>query len=155
MKLNVGCGNKPKKGYINIDIRKLKGVNVICNVMQLCFKDNTIEELVAESVLEHCPRLDIKTILQHWIDILEPGGKLIIVCPNIKLLATNYLRGKLSTERFVRQMYGDQGYPENTHKCGFDPEYLTLLLKQCNIEESRIIDTELNANNLLIEGYKQ
>lgn len=32
MKLNLGCGKDIKDGYINLDVRYIKGVDVVCNL---------------------------------------------------------------------------------------------------------------------------
>jgi len=34
-KLNLGCGNDIKKDYVNLDIAKLQGVNVVWDVNKL------------------------------------------------------------------------------------------------------------------------
>jgi predicted SAM-dependent methyltransferase len=55
MKLNIGSGNKIMKGYINLDIAKLKNVDVVhdLNIYPYPFKDNTFEEVYADNVMEH------------------------------------------------------------------------------------------------------
>jgi len=154
MRLNIGCGKKRKKGYVNLDIRPLPGVNIVADVAHLPFKESSIEEIFAESVLEHCSRIKVVSILEDWIKILEPKGSIHIICPNLRLLAEKYLTGVLTTEKYVRQIYGDQGYLENTHYCGFDPCYLVGLLKKLGVQYVELIDEQLNNNNLYIVGHK-
>ena len=40
--LNLGCGTQILEGnkWINVDIRKVKGVDIICDIKHLPFKDN-------------------------------------------------------------------------------------------------------------------
>jgi len=55
MKLNLGCGNDKKKGYLNIDSSKQVDPDKVWDLEKtpLPFKDNSIEEINAEHVLEH------------------------------------------------------------------------------------------------------
>ena len=54
MKLNLGCGKKKMKGYLNCDISKEVNPDKIVNLeKKLPFKNNSINEIVAEHVLEH------------------------------------------------------------------------------------------------------
>lgn len=54
MKLNLGCGNGKKKGYVNCDISKDVNPDKIIDLeKKLPFKDDSVEEIRAEHVLEH------------------------------------------------------------------------------------------------------
>ena len=55
MKLNLGCGQSKKKGYINIDSSKQVNPDKVIDLekAKLPFKDNSVDEIIAEHVLEH------------------------------------------------------------------------------------------------------
>jgi len=55
MRLNLGCGNDYKEGYVNIDSSKDVKPDKIWDLEKtpLPFKDNSIEGISAEHVLEH------------------------------------------------------------------------------------------------------
>lgn len=55
MKLNLGCGNDHKKGYINCDISPEVNPDKVVdlNKFPFPFKDNSIEEILLYHVLEH------------------------------------------------------------------------------------------------------
>ena len=54
-KLNLGCGTDAKKGYINLDKEKLKGVDVVHNLDKYPwpFPNNYFEEVYGQDVIEH------------------------------------------------------------------------------------------------------
>ncbi len=54
MKLHLGCGNDYKKGYVNCDISKDVNPDVIVDITKkLPFKDNSVDEIIMNHVLEH------------------------------------------------------------------------------------------------------
>lgn len=52
-KLNVGCGNTLKKGFLNIDIRSPYDKKVNLNNKPYPFKDNSFDYILLDNVLEH------------------------------------------------------------------------------------------------------
>ncbi|MEM4245321.1 MAG: methyltransferase domain-containing protein [Candidatus Nanoarchaeia archaeon] len=58
-KLNIGCGKKIMPGFINLDMCKGEGVDVVHNLNKFPypFKDNTFKYINAEQVLEHLDNL--------------------------------------------------------------------------------------------------
>ena len=55
VKLNLGCGRDKKKDYINLDSSKNVRPDKVWNLEKtpLPFKNNFVDEVVAEHVLEH------------------------------------------------------------------------------------------------------
>ena len=65
MKLHLGCGNNKLKGYLNCDKSKeVKPDKVIDLEKKLPFKKDSMEEIIAEHVLEHITNF---TQLMHEI----------------------------------------------------------------------------------------
>ncbi|MFA6888333.1 MAG: class I SAM-dependent methyltransferase [Candidatus Woesearchaeota archaeon] len=81
-KLNLGCGEKILKGYVNIDIIPLQGVNIVhdLNKTPYPFKDNEFEEVYVDNVLEHLDNMS--KIIKEIYRILKPNGKAIIKVPH-------------------------------------------------------------------------
>jgi ubiquinone/menaquinone biosynthesis C-methylase UbiE len=92
MKINMGCGTDIKKGYLNVDIAKLEGVDKLVNLNKypLPFKENSVDEIYLNHVLAHLD--DPTTFLGEVNRILKKGGKIIILVPHFTS-ATAYWGG--------------------------------------------------------------
>ena len=82
MKLNLGCGNDIKAGFVNLDINPGHGVDVVHNLDKFPypFKDDTFDEIRAYSILEHVA--DLMKTMSELHRILKPGGRLDIIVPH-------------------------------------------------------------------------
>ena len=143
VKLHFGCGDidKHSEGYINIDARKLPHVDMVADVSQkLPYEDNTVDEILAESVLEHIPHNFIgvpcnfkmsktMSVLQEWYRILKDGGKLVLRVPNIEAIFHCYINKTISTVDLVGYLWGNSEYAGNRHLAGFDVPILSACLK--------------------------
>lgn len=88
MKLHLGCGGTYLDGYVNIDfplsektIMNVKA-DVYCDISNLNYDDNSIEEIRSHHLFEHFNRVDALRMLIKWRRWLKPGGKLIIETPD-------------------------------------------------------------------------
>src|SRR3989344_7552220 len=74
-KLNLGCGNDIKQGWVNLDSDKLPGVDVVRNIeeLPLPFGDGEFDEILANDILEH---VEYIPVLKDLHRVLKPGGKL-------------------------------------------------------------------------------
>lgn len=125
MKLNIGCGSKIKKGYINIDIISTIA-DIRANASALPFKDNSIEVIESYHLIEHMSKSLAETSLHHWYSLLKTGGQLVIECPDITEVIKEYLKGN---EDMLYSMYGRDRYPYDTHCWGYSKSNLSELLK--------------------------
>ena len=53
LRLNLGSGNEPLDGYVNLDLRTVPGVNVRVDARHLPFAGHAANEIRASSLLEH------------------------------------------------------------------------------------------------------
>ena len=88
-KLNLWCGQFPKKGYVNLDFDKNAKADVFhdLNKFPYPFKDCSFALIEADHVLEHL--YDVISVMKELHRILEPGGKLIIRVPHFTRGFTN------------------------------------------------------------------
>ena len=72
-KLNLGCGKKILKGYINLDCVKFPGVDKVHNLNKYPwpFKDNEFDEIYCDNILEHLDGI-IKPIAVSYTHLTLP-----------------------------------------------------------------------------------
>ncbi len=129
LNLNLGCGEDVRPGHLNCDARSLDGVDVVCDASRLPFRDNSFEAVLGLDLLEHFSWRRTVEVLEEWRRVLKPDGVLELKVPNLHTLMAAYMQGKIPFQEFVRIAYGHQDYPENTHRAGFQPEFLKYLLE--------------------------
>ncbi len=80
-KLNLGSGRDIRKGYVNLDVIKLKGVDVVhdINELPLPFKSGEFDEILAQDILEH---VEYIPILKELFRIMKKDGILKIRVPH-------------------------------------------------------------------------
>lgn len=98
MKLNLGSGNDPLEGYINVDMLKRDDVQEVYNLMNFPYPwpDNVADEIKAIDLIEHLDHYTddsslvlefrrkptIMAFIEECHRILKPGGTLYIQTPH-------------------------------------------------------------------------
>lgn len=150
VKLNLGCGNKLLKDYVNVDVvetRQGQKPDVISDIRKLdAFPDDSADEILAVHVVEHFWRWEVGNILKEWIRVLRPGGTMILECPNILTAASELLKNPQKTTGTGKEaamtmwvLYGDPGWkdPLMCHRWGYTPESLASLMQEVGLVNVR------------------
>jgi len=84
MKLNLGCGNKRKDGWVNIDCVKTEATDIVRDLVRgLPFADSTADEILCDNVFEHIgPTVDLLFVINECYRVLQPGGVLVVIVPD-------------------------------------------------------------------------
>ncbi len=119
MSLDIGAGDRPR-GKINVDIRPLPSVDVVCHALSLPFKDSTFGYVFLSHVIEHFRYRDAVRLLREVGRVLKEDGRVEIWTPNFQALG--YLRAWIVGGTYGKRLpllypplSGDQDYEENTH----------------------------------------
>lgn len=124
-KLHLGCGYNHLEGYINIDARKLEGVDEVDDISSLSkYEENSIDLIYVSHVLEHFSRHKYMDVLKRWHHILKPKGVLRIAVPDLEAVFNHYSTYK-QAKLLWGFLYGGQTYDENYHYVGFDFKVLS------------------------------
>lgn len=83
-RVHLGCGTDIRNGWINVDHRKLPGVDVVadfdaCRHQRLPFPSNSVEEFFGSHVLEHLH--DPLAFMQELHRIAKPGATAVFRVP--------------------------------------------------------------------------
>ena len=82
IRLNIGCGEYPIKGFVNIDVYEGKNVDLVCNALKLPYENNSIDEIYCGHMIEHLSIKEAEKVLKEFLRVLKPLGKLGIVIPD-------------------------------------------------------------------------
>lgn len=142
-KLNLGCGNKPVRGYVNVDVFSGENVDEIFNFDNIPYKANTISAIYSEHSLEHVSLEQTKAVLMEWKRVLKPGGELILKIPDLELCCKRYLEAPkknnnyFNTKKWFKYtIYGIQksqaGEPDEAqnHLAGYSKSEIKELLEE-------------------------
>jgi predicted SAM-dependent methyltransferase len=159
--LNIGCGNRVYKEYpdgyecINMDNRvDLPDVDLIADVRNISFPDNTFDYVLASDLIEHFTIKETKNLLLEWKRILKPDGILEIRTPNLKFIVEAYMKEfgdhkhPHPADWFSYHVFGGQDYPGNFHYVLFDGSWLLLICEECGLEA---IEYEEVAQNFIMK----
>lgn len=132
IRLNIGSGGIEHRGYLSVDFYDQRA-NIIMDVTQLDFEENSVTEILAVHVFEHLNPYHCLDILKRWRKILKPGGKLIMEMPDIEALCKRFVTANTG-ERYgiLNAVYGSvnttsEGGPDkitSPHLFGWWPQSL-------------------------------
>jgi SAM-dependent methyltransferase len=86
IKLNLGCGQNPLPGYVNVDKFDSCNPDVVCDLEapHWPFETSSVDEIVLRHVLEHLGATvdTFFTVMQEMYRVCAPGAKIHITVPH-------------------------------------------------------------------------
>ena len=136
IKINLGCGNDIKPGYINIDRYNNTGrVDMKCDIGDLPFDDKTVDEIFTSHVFEHIGIMDMYGVLTEWRRVLKDNGCLVLYLPDLEHEVNIWVNAPDDKKWLdVHRIFGSQTHPGNTHFCGFNTGSLKSFLEGFNFQ---------------------
>ena len=90
--LNIGCGKRFHKAWINLDVLPADTNVIHCDVTKgLPFKDDSMDMVYHSHVLEHLSQEKGKQLINECYRVLKKGGILRVVVPDLEQIVRNYL----------------------------------------------------------------
>lgn len=123
MKLNLGCGDDIREGYVNVDFRKTHPsvMEVDLSKFPWSFADDSSSEIMMLDFLEHFPYRLTDQILLECYRILVPSGQLVVQVPDSRhLMHALTQSGTYLCNRCGTTMYGLESgeWVHHCPKCG-------------------------------------
>lgn len=119
MRLNLGCGNDIRSGYLNID-RSPPGQappdvyrQGDIGSLDWLAEDNTVNEIIALDCLEYLPANAVKQALINWVQKLTAKGTLKILVPDCHAVAKAFAQGQFNLQEYSRITFGTQEGNDN------------------------------------------
>jgi len=150
LKLEFGSGSrKGTQGWTTVDI--VRGADIEWNLLNpIPLSKDTVDVIYSSHLLEHLSYKEMVSVLNDWLRILKPNGKLMVCVPD----ASHYLKAYSNSESiqdFIPNFYKPAfnyhspidylnyiAYMDGAHKHLFDQQNLHLILKSVgfvNIKE--------------------
>jgi len=170
---NLGAGMAIDPTEVSVDLRDDPRLTYRCDVRSLPEDWGGRFDLVKSShVLEHFGFGETDAILQEWIRLVKPGGKLRLILPDLQY-AAQLIAGDGALDTYLLGLiYGDQGhefwqqdpyggivngefaswsFANNHHKSGFTPRFM-----QARLEYYGLTDITIRRDGIqfMIEGTK-
>lgn len=157
VKLNLGCGANHLEGWVNIDAVASFNPDLLHDLTRpLPFEDQSVDEILAEDLLEHFDKYMRCVVLYDWARVLKPRGMLTLRVPNFKRLL---LRGPAFTfDQFVDLVFAEtmlQGTHYlgsfGSHKWGYSMKSLVAFTRLFGLEP---VEKRAGKLNLYYTGNK-
>jgi predicted SAM-dependent methyltransferase len=148
LNLNLGCGGRPLKDWINIDnydyekndsSRSGSCYDIKMDIRNLDCENGSIDKILLVHVVEHFVRWETINLIKHYKEKLKQGGQLIVEMPDLHECIKIYLKGRSAPHMKTpignisigrTQFYGNQWdeLDYETHRYVWDIDEFTSVL---------------------------
>jgi ubiquinone/menaquinone biosynthesis C-methylase UbiE len=155
IRLNLGCSNDIRDGYMNIDLYHTNKLVKCADVKNLNFlDDNSVIEIIAHDILEHMPFLESEKTIKEWCRVLCSGGTISIQTTNINEHILAFANKKWDIAKLNYMLFAGIGWTDGIsrdhdwHKSIYTTEYIVEQLKKNNVKIISIYyDSHINVTN--------
>jgi GT2 family glycosyltransferase len=136
VRLNMGSGPFPLKGFINIDQFEHVHPDLICDCTKLPYEPESVDEIYAGHVLEHFHYADGVKALGYWISLLKHGGKISVTVPDYDYLVKAYAANP-SPEKLMEfnDTYIYSGIQPSPHLYAYSADLLKRVMENAGLIE--------------------
>jgi predicted SAM-dependent methyltransferase len=138
IKVNLGCGHIPLANYINVDQRNLPDVDIVADVGNLPFDQESVQEISSAHLLEHFPQERLRRLLPYWRSLLATQGVFRAIVPDGEAMLSGIANGTYPFEQFREVLFGAQEYNGDFHFNLMTPDSLAELLGEAGFKEIKV-----------------
>jgi predicted SAM-dependent methyltransferase len=152
--LNLGCGDKYAKGFLNVDGNVFRKKDLWLDLRNgLPWLDCSVDAIYACHVFEHFYASELRDILQDCHRILKPRGGIRILVPSLEQAISAYVAGNKvwfpdfpSSYESIGGRFFNYVFCDSQHRVTFDFSFLNELLHDARFR--RVTATEPGKSNL-------
>ena len=102
VRVNIGCGNKPRDGWINTDVQ-WRADAYLDATKPWPVPAGSVDFVYADNVIEHVTLAQAREVFRHSFAALAPGGVFRLATPDVEAVARQYLEnGELAQAGMAR-----------------------------------------------------
>lgn len=159
VRLEIGCGEHPRPGYVHCDVRPLAGVDHVCPAWDVPVAVGSVDEIYSRHMLEHLTLSDARRTAGHWFSLLKIGGRVDLCVPDLarhieQLDAPGdspYVwPGKIVSNRMhaMAGLYGWREHPDDVHRWAYTFETLSELLVEAGFDGVKWVEDDSRSGPL-------
>lgn len=138
--LELGGGDRPQF-HPNLDIREGPSVDIVADLNEpLPIDSESYDGVFSQFLMEHLRLSKVRGFISEVHRILKPGGTAVIITANLLEQAKALIEREEWNDQLVGMIFGDNDYPENTHRCGFSPQYAIKLFREAGFHSVTIYE---------------
>ena len=152
----------------NFDVRMVAGPDgqqavdavIDFNVYPLPLQSEEWDGIFSQYALEHISWRNIPQFLKEVYRITKPGGKVVFITANTEAQinwAASHPEGWDNQDFYTsisQLLFGDNDYPENTHRVVFSPEVLKRLFEQAGFEQLKLTPYGARDTDVCVEAVR-
>jgi len=132
-------------GFINIDINPDCEPDILKDIRELEFDDESIDLILISQGLEHFDLIDCKFLLSKFYRWLKKDGQFIVEVPDVGHILDKVEKGEYKIEDYFGAIYGNKEIIGQSHKSQFDEILLTNMLKEAGF--NNIVRNPITSDN--------
>lgn len=153
--VELGGGQNPRFRP-NVDVRAVPEVDIVADLSKpLPLNNNEWDGVFCSYALEHISWRNVRDFIKETFRILAPGGTAVFITADLLEQARMLTEAPSLDDKWVGMVFGDNDYPENSHRCGFSPESAGRIFKEIGFDRVTIIRHPDWRGDMIIEATKE
>lgn len=152
--LEVGGGERPFFRP-NMDCREIPMVDIVADLNKAWpVETEAYEGVFGMYIIEHISWRNVRLFIAEIFRVLQPAGTAVMVTADLLAQAKKLAETAEWNDDLVCMIFGDNDYPENTHRCGFSPTYAVKLFREAGFREVTIFAHPACQTDMIIQAKK-
>ena len=152
--IELGGGNRP---YFrpNLDVRSGENIDIVADFNEpLPLGDGEYEGVFSSYCIEHLSWRKVRLFISEVFRVLRRGGRAVFITANTERQMRHVLGHDEWDDDCSCIIFGDQDYPENTHRNSLNPRYAIRLMREAGFANILVVPHGALGTDMIIEAQK-